>query len=92
MEGTHLQPRMRIDIKTLQEVDTHKNNRDSMGETNTDSEEKVIFMQYIRSFLFIFGLDKLCNLKDVYNDFKQTSLRVKFSPDIKQEDEKALRQ
>lgn len=44
MEGTQLQPRMRIDIKTLQEIDTHKNTKE-LGETNMDSEEKVIFMQ-----------------------------------------------
>lgn len=65
MEGDQLKPRMKIDINTLQEVDTHAKNRQKMEETASNNEEKVIFMQYIRSFLFIFGLDKLNNLKEV---------------------------
>lgn len=63
---------MKIDIGSLTEVDTHTKNRLAMEETSSKNEEKVIFMQQIRSFLFIFGLDKLNNLKEVYTDFRNT--------------------
>jgi len=43
--STYVHPRMKIDIKTLQEYNTHKKKGDDENENNKDSEEKVIFMQ-----------------------------------------------
>jgi len=45
MEGEQLKPRMKIDIGSLTEVDTHTKNRLAMEETSSKNEEKVIFMQ-----------------------------------------------